>query len=920
VGGVNAGPSVPGVIRQRLLDGMRPLAPLTVLCGVPGTAKSELIRQLAGQMAADAGSRRNPVVLVDFPRRHLGDVAALAFAIDAVIEVLGPGIVDSGVVSDLHRGRVDLGEFAGNARRRRVAMAGASLLLMNYEWQSSSGLDGILVEYARAGLDVVCSLVDATPLRDLAQAQGVTVRVIDDEDLRFRAPELETLARSLGIEPSEELIARVEEMTAGLPDIAAVMMLQLAGVERVVVERGEARILRRDARGEFVPVDRPGAGAQDHRAPLRHVDPGAFQLDDLRRVVAAMRYRGRAVGDLFAGEQGSSGFVRFLDAVLEVPQVDVDALEDLLPGCGVFVQRLVSAGYARLELWEDPVGRLVWSEGFRIVAREWRRNAAAGRPVDSTGGFPVRLAQWCAERDRYAEAVEVLRQTGDNRLLERFAASRFVDLIVDGRTHGLASLLPASAGAAASCPSTTVLSALEAHPLARDDRDIATVLEALLPQLSGGFEDPDPLVRLRSVEEFLVAAGALDRWEDAPGAEERGIDALEECLATGRLMQGRAAKEYAFLGMIALLRADIVAARRALTRSVAVSVPGSRDFRIAATGLILLEGYFGEFLFDRSFDRARLLEEELPLAQRGERWQGSLVVTRLARSWTLVWNGSYDEGLEEIVHLVREAPRAVVHPIVVWTQVLELLLTGRPAEARALVRGVDRRVADLGHPPRQSPVFVLGATLACVADGRLPEALGFASRRRSHEGVLDEVTQMVLATASGQKTKGPGPAYFDPDQAPPSARASTLLTCVWIAACVHSGHGAQAVEAMHGLAASASPIDVDFACRFMTREDTVRLRDLAESVAPGSVSEAIAHAVDGPHAVVEDLAVVSLSGVQLAVVDGLRRGLRNQEIADELYLSVNTVKTHLRTIYRKLGASNRAEAVALAETFGLLDR
>jgi LuxR family maltose regulon positive regulatory protein len=86
------------------------------------------------------------------------------------------------------------------------------------------------------------------------------------------------------------------------------------------------------------------------------------------------------------------------------------------------------------------------------------------------------------------------------------------------------------------------------------------------------------------------------------------------------------------------------------------------------------------------------------------------------------------------------------------------------------------------------------------------------------------------------------------------------------------------------------------------------------------VSEAIAKAVDGPHAVMEDLAVVSLSGVQLAVVDGLRRGLRNQEIADELYLSVNTVKTHLRTIYRKLGASNRAEAVALAKTFGLLDR
>jgi DNA-binding CsgD family transcriptional regulator len=42
------------------------------------------------------------------------------------------------------------------------------------------------------------------------------------------------------------------------------------------------------------------------------------------------------------------------------------------------------------------------------------------------------------------------------------------------------------------------------------------------------------------------------------------------------------------------------------------------------------------------------------------------------------------------------------------------------------------------------------------------------------------------------------------------------------------------------------------------------------------------------------------------------RGLRNQEIADALFLGVNTVKTHLKSLYRKLGARNRAEAVALA--------
>jgi LuxR family maltose regulon positive regulatory protein len=37
--------------------------------------------------------------------------------------------------------------------------------------------------------------------------------------------------------------------------------------------------------------------------------------------------------------------------------------------------------------------------------------------------------------------------------------------------------------------------------------------------------------------------------------------------------------------------------------------------------------------------------------------------------------------------------------------------------------------------------------------------------------------------------------------------------------------------------------------------------------------------------------------------------MTNQEIADALYLSVNTVKTHLRAVYHKLGVSSRRAAV-----------
>ena len=43
-----------------------------------------------------------------------------------------------------------------------------------------------------------------------------------------------------------------------------------------------------------------------------------------------------------------------------------------------------------------------------------------------------------------------------------------------------------------------------------------------------------------------------------------------------------------------------------------------------------------------------------------------------------------------------------------------------------------------------------------------------------------------------------------------------------------------------------------------------------------------------------------------------------EEIADSMFVSVNTVKTHLRGIYRKLGVNHRRDAITAARRHGLL--
>lgn len=57
---------------------------------------------------------------------------------------------------------------------------------------------------------------------------------------------------------------------------------------------------------------------------------------------------------------------------------------------------------------------------------------------------------------------------------------------------------------------------------------------------------------------------------------------------------------------------------------------------------------------------------------------------------------------------------------------------------------------------------------------------------------------------------------------------------------------------------------------------------------------------------------LKLSYRESEVLALLSQGLRNRAIATALYVGEETVKSHLKSIYRKLGVSNRGEAIALA--------
>jgi DNA-binding NarL/FixJ family response regulator len=68
----------------------------------------------------------------------------------------------------------------------------------------------------------------------------------------------------------------------------------------------------------------------------------------------------------------------------------------------------------------------------------------------------------------------------------------------------------------------------------------------------------------------------------------------------------------------------------------------------------------------------------------------------------------------------------------------------------------------------------------------------------------------------------------------------------------------------------------------------------------------------------DNQAFVSLTGREHETFELLAQGLANKQIAQQLGISENTVKFHISSIYTKLGATNRTEAVRIGLRKGLL--
>jgi LuxR family transcriptional regulator, maltose regulon positive regulatory protein len=214
---------------------------------------------------------------------------------------------------------------------------------------------------------------------------------------------------------------------------------------------------------------------------------------------------------------------------------------------------------------------------------------------------------------------------------------------------------------------------------------------------------------------------------------------------------------------------------------------------------------------------------------------------------------------------------------------------------------------------------------ACAAAGDIPAALTAAERARQDNPVEAAVALAHVWTTAeedGNARRVLDPALAAHNEAPERVRLQAWLADAQLS--YHSGdhaHGHRSLAAALRLA-EREQLRLPFVLESGWIEPALRHdpelagahRSLLASVPRGEQLPA-APSVPEQAAV---LVVEPLTEREREVLQHISRMLNTAEVASEMYISTNTVKTHLRSIYRKLAAAHRGEAVRRARELELI--
>ena len=258
-----------------------------------------------------------------------------------------------------------------------------------------------------------------------------------------------------------------------------------------------------------------------------------------------------------------------------------------------------------------------------------------------------------------------------------------------------------------------------------------------------------------------------------------------------------------------------------------------------------------------------------------------------------------------------DAQLPVDHPLRSVSQALlggAALMRGDRAEAATRLREAERRAASTA-PALYTLSLALLALLA-LDDGDDGDARALLARARSFQrgsGLGEYTTQAIVAAAQALVLARDGETARATEEAARATRSLALNrhAAPWISTQTRLVLARAAVQ-LHDLATARALLDE-------ARPEAWRDKDAVwlQATLAGVTAELELAVGDGPERV--------LTTAELRILQYLPTHLSQAEIGDRLYLSRNTVKSHTISIYRKLGANTRSDAVARGRELGLIE-
>ncbi|MFF0374308.1 LuxR C-terminal-related transcriptional regulator [Actinoplanes missouriensis] len=280
-----------------------------------------------------------------------------------------------------------------------------------------------------------------------------------------------------------------------------------------------------------------------------------------------------------------------------------------------------------------------------------------------------------------------------------------------------------------------------------------------------------------------------------------------------------------------------------------------------------------------------------------------------------------EESLRRGLHAVGDSPEAASAVMIAVVRARLLLDRREPLPACAVLH---RARVDAGphfDAPLLDRLLALSESEADLALGRPAEVINRYAHRPPVPALLP-AEQVCLARAhhdtGDEAAAEPLLSRVRAGSDRVAAVSAWILTAL---AADAQGHGGRAGEALSHALADAEP---ELLRQPFRRIGSPRMLVLAErqqwlSEARGSTRDSVLGEITGELPVTGATpAAGPLSERELEVLQYLPTVLTAGEIAENLGISVNTVKAHMRAIYRKLGAGRRREAVVLARQSGLL--